>query len=171
MMKCLADIIVVLGCGYVGAVFASHIDIRVRQLETLEAVLTRLGFNIEFLSLPFAEALQRASREPDAVCRLLENAAERMQKNPGLLPDRAFEEAMHRFGRSLCLKQPELDALRELLTYAGRGDEANTMNSIRLTAAKLQLAREDALALRSRDGKLYRGLGFLAGMLIVVLLV
>ena len=69
----IANIAVVLGCGYIGVVFASRMEARVRQLEALEAMLTQLAFNIGFLALPLSEAMrQAASGQRGVVRRLLE---------------------------------------------------------------------------------------------------
>ena len=170
-VKWIANIAVVLGCGYIGVVFASRLEARVRQLEALEAMLTQLAFNIGFLALPLSEAMrQTASGQCGVVRRLLEQVTARLSGRPETTMKQAWEEAIRRQAGALCLKQPEMDALYAFAAHLGLGDGRDALDNIQLTAAKLKLARESAQAERTRDGKLCRGLGFLTGMLIVILL-
>ncbi len=163
--------VVVLGCGYVGFSYALRLRARTAQIREAEAVLSRLVFHIGFLSMPFARALCLAAKQPGGVCALLSAAGTLLMKDPGRTPEDAFNAAIGRCGRDLCLQSAEVDALRELMRYAGQGDAESMQRSIRFTQAKLQLIREDAEAQYRRDGKLYQGLGFLSGMLIVILLI
>lgn len=167
----IANIAVVLGCGYIGVVFASRMEARVRQLEALEAMLTQLAFNIGFLALPLSEAMRQASSgQRGVVRRLLEQVTGLLAGRPEITMKEAWEEAIRRQTGGLCLKQPEMDALYAFAAHLGQGDSKDALDNIQLTAAKLKLARESAQAERARDGKLCKGLGFLTGMLIVILL-
>ncbi len=171
MLKWLANIVVVLGCGYIGVVLASRIDTRIRQLKALESVFGQLAFNIGFLALPFPEALHRAAQSQRGVIReLIAEIANVMREKPELSPDKVFEFIIPHIGGRLCIGEEEIELIREFLAYAGRGDSQNTMDGIRLTLAKLRISVDEAENQRQRDGKLYRGLGFMAGLLIVVIL-
>lgn len=162
--------VVVLGCGYVGFSYAARIMTRAAQIREAEGVLCRLIFHVGFLSVPFARALCLAAKQPGEVCAMLCTTGTLLMQDPGRSPEDAFGAAIARCGRNFCLQDAEIDALRELMRYAGRGDRENMQSSIRFTRAKLQLIREEAEAQYHRDGRLYRGLGFLSGMLIVILL-
>lgn len=52
MAKLIADLVVILGCGYLGMFAAAKGDAGIRRLESIEAVLTYLAFQIGFMKLP-----------------------------------------------------------------------------------------------------------------------
>ena len=170
MIRLVLCAVVVLGCGYVGFSYAARIMTRAAQIREAEGVLCRLICHVGFLSVPFARALCLAAKQPGEVCAMLCTTGTLLMQDPGRSPEDAFGAAIARCGRNFCLQGAEIDALRELMRYAGRGDRENMQSSIRFTRAKLQLIREEAEAQYHRDGRLYRGLGFLSGMLIVILL-
>ena len=171
ILRYIADIIIVVGCGYVGMIFASRMDARIKQLNDFEAMLRQLSFNIGFLSLPVREAILRAAEtQSGAVRKILDNITALMAGRPDISLAEAWSIAVTNYKSSLCLKSSEIEILKEFSNNIGRGDIKETLDSIQLTVAKLKLVADSAVAMRARDGKLYRGMGFLAGMLIVILL-
>lgn len=170
MLRRIAALTVVLGCGYLGMLFAARMGRRIRQLEGFEAVLTQLAFNIGFLALPLTEALERTvSGQRGEVRGLLEQIVTYMKERPDVTLQEAWKKSLQLHSGRLCLKQPEIEALYAFAAHLGKGDRQDALENIRLTAAKLKLVREGAQAEQARDGKLYRGLGFLSGILIVIL--
>lgn len=169
-MRWLAGIAVVLGCGYIGIFFSGRLYRRVQQIEALESALSQLAFCTGFLALPLADALRRsASGQSGAVRRLFWQTAELLTERPGIQPGEAWEEAVRRQEPALCLKPQELEALKNFAAHLGRGDKTDILDNIRMTSARLKLAEDAARAEFARDGKMYRGLGFLAGIFIVIL--
>ncbi len=170
MMQWLASGVVILGCGYIGLVLASMMDLRIRQMEEMENVFQQLAFNVGFLSMTFAQAVCQASRtQRGAVAELFAKMAEEMKNHPQQPLRNIFLQAKERT-QGLYLKEPELDTVLEFLSQAGKGGRQEMLDGIHLTMAKLKTQRETAIAKRERDGKMCRGLGFLTGMLIVVVL-
>ncbi len=167
----IANGIVVLGFGYLGLLFAARLDSRVREIETIEKMLTQLSFYIGFLSLPMAEAIQRTAQGQQGSIRLLlDQINDFLQEYPHLPMDEAWEEAVRRHHRKFYLKEEEIQILLDFSKHLGMGDKETVLNQIRLTNAKLKLVGEEAKMEREERGKLYRGIGFLSGMLVVILL-
>ncbi len=171
MMRWVACVLVVLGCGYLGIAYSCRMNTRISQLELLEQILVQLRFNIGFLGIPFPMALKTAAQSRHgALNRLFCSMAERMLKTPNLSPELVFQEAV-RECNGIWLKEPELEMLEEFMKHMGQGDRETTINGIRMAEAKLKLVMEQAVAEREKDGKLWRSMGFLTGLLLVILLV
>lgn len=171
ILRYLADALVIFGCGYLGLHLTSAMDARIRQLENMGKMLTQLAFNIEFLLLPLPEAIKRTTESQQGVVRaLMQHITGLMQAFPHISMGEAWEESVYACKRNLHLAPEELSALREFAQHIGQGDSQVASNHIRLTQAKLKLCLEQARAKRQKDGKLYSGLGFLTGILIVLLL-
>lgn len=171
ILRYLADALVIFGCGYIGLYLTSAMDARIQQLESMEAMLTQLAFNIEFLLLPLPEAMKRTAESQQGVARLImQHITGLMQAFPHISVGEAWEESIYACKKNLHLAPEELSALREFAEHIGQGDSKVAANHIRLTQAKLKLCMEQARSKLQKDGKLYSGLGFLSGMLIVLLL-
>ncbi len=171
MIRWFVGTFVVVGCGYLGISYAGVAEIRIRQLEMLEQMLCQLEFNIAFLLQPFSRALQSvAGSYQGAMSRLFSLVADRMIHTPNLSLEAAFQSALEETS-GVRLKQEEREILQEFFRYIGCGDRENSRDGIRMTVAKLRLVRESAISVREKDGKLWRSMGFLGGLLIVLLLV
>ena len=171
MLRYCADIVVILGCGYIGMVLASGMDARIRQLESLERMMMQLAFNIGFLALPLPEAMRRTTEtQQGAIRRVLTHVTELMERFPDITMNDAWEEAIRVCKNSLCLEREELTALNEFARHIGQGDSKAELDNIRLTSAKLKLSIEQAREKQKKDGKLCRGFGFLTGIMIVLVL-
>ena len=160
------------GCGYLGLLFSDSYKRRVAQLEDLQNVLSALEFNIGFMNLPLREALIRCGEGANGgirdvmmyVCdRLSEDRCSDMQ---GL-----WKRAFDRFGQELCLTQEDKKILIDFARALGSGDCANEINNIKMALARLSVAENDAREIAKRNVKMYRGLGFLAGIFIVIVLI
>ncbi len=172
MLRVIICGIIIAGCGYVGLLLADVYKKRVAQLEDLQNVLSGLEFDIGFMNLPLCEALERCGETAKGgirdvmmyVCdRLSENRASDMQ----LLWKRAFD----RFDQELCLTQEDKKILIDFSKALGSGDCANEINNIKMALARLKVAETEARELAKKNVKMYRGLGLLAGIFIVIVLI
>ncbi len=171
MMKWLAIAFVVFGCGYLGISYAGTIEIRVRQLEILERMFCQLEFSVGFLAQPFWQALKSVAEGYSGVMsQLFSSVAEQLENNRNMLPEIAFQRVADKTA-GVQLRKEEREILQEFFRHVGRGDRENTRDGIRMTVAKLRLVRESVIREQEKDGKLWRSMGFLGGLLIVLLLV
>lgn len=171
MIKYIADIIIIMGCGYIGVYMAGKINKRITQLNCFEAALKQLSFNIGFLALPIREAVLKASETQEGVTRkILENITGLMLGRPDISLQYAWQKAICNHKDEIFLKDTEILILEDFLHNIGQGDKNETLNSINAATAKLHLASDEAKAEQEKNGKLYKGMGFLAGILIVILL-
>ncbi len=170
VLKIIASAVVVLGGGYIGILAAAELETRVRQIEELLGALSQIGFNISFLKMPLSRAIRGvADGQRGAVGGLLGSVAKQIAED-GVSPDTAFERAIRKSRGSLCIGKGEIEILSEFTKNLGRGDTESEINNINLACAKLTLARDNARGELSQKGKLWRGMGLLGGMLVVVLL-
>lgn len=171
MIILIADIIVILGCGYIGLFFAFSINNRITQLEAFEKMFTILAFDIEYMALPINEAISRLSNVSDGVVRkILVQTSEFLSIYSNIPFSDAWCRAVQLFKRELFLQKEEINALYDFSKNIGIGDCKQAVNSISMTIAKVKLAKDNALSERDKKSKLYKGAGFLFGILIVLLL-
>ena len=171
ILQYLADMTVILGCGYLGVLYGAKTDRRIRELENLEQMLTQLMFNISFLSLPLAEAIRRTAQSQQGSIRyLLEQVTGLLDTYPHITMREAWAESIRACRGGLSLNPEDLYALESFAENIGMGDCENAKSNIQLTLARLKLNCEQAREKKQKDGKLCKSLGFLSGILIVLLL-
>ena len=171
MIRYCLDMFVIFGCGYIGFMLASGLDTRIRQLEGLEQMLGQLAFNVGFLSLPIGEAVSRtADSQEGAVKLLLNHVTELMQRYPHITMREAWEEAVRYSQKELCLEQDDLMTMDDFAKYVGQGDKDSALNAMQMASVKLKISIEQAREKQKKDGKLCKGLGFLSGIFIVLVL-
>lgn len=171
MLVILADITVILCCGYIGWLMAYRLEGRISHIEEFEKFLIQLSFNIEYLALPLKVAIEKAIENQIGVVKDISvMVIEFLDKSPDTTMSEAWNEAIKRNQSRLYIKTVELNALIEFAKAVGKGNCRQNIDNIRITLAKLDVAKTNAIAEMNKNGKLYKGTGFLVGMLVVILL-
>ncbi len=171
MTMLIADIIVILGCGYIGMSFASRMNDRISQLEEFEKIFSLLAFNIEYMAIPINEAIVKVRSSASGVIRnILEQTLEFLAIYNDIPFSDAWRRAVKMSERDLFLTKEEIKILLDFSLDVGKGDCEHTVNSVKLTIAKIKHAKETAIAEKNKNSKLYKGTGFLLGIFIVLIL-
>ncbi|MBQ3573355.1 MAG: stage III sporulation protein AB [Clostridia bacterium] len=169
-VRIIAAAVVVMGGGYIGLLFSSRLAVRVSQIEQLLCALTQIEFNISFLKMPISKALSAAAcGNKGAIGRIFSEVA-RQIKELNISPSVAFERAVMGNRSSLCILKEDMEIVSEFAKNLGKGDVDSEINNIKAACAKLTLAKARAEGELARRGKLWRGMGMLGGMLLVILL-
>ncbi len=170
ILKILAAASVIMGGGYIGIIFSSKLDNRAKQIEQFRLAIAQIGFNIKFLKMPVGMALSNAAKIRHGVVEgIFSSAAEDISKK-SIATATAFERAVLKSRDKLCISKEELEIISDFAENLGKGDVESEINNINASCAKLELARENAENLYAQKGKLYRGLGLLGGILLVIVL-
>ncbi|MCL2838379.1 MAG: stage III sporulation protein AB [Oscillospiraceae bacterium] len=172
LIRVIASFIIIIGCTYVGIYFGEKLSLRAKQLATFQSALEILKFNILFLNLPLAEALYKVSKsQPGVVSRIFRDMSLELSRDNGKTVQNAWEMSIAKERRELNLLQEDIVALNEFASRLGSGDRTDQTGNIDITAAKLSIFESEAREVCKKNCRLYKGLGILAGLLIVVLLI
>ncbi len=169
--KALLGLVVILGGGYLGVIYASRFDSRVRQLEAFRTALSQLEFDIRFLSLPLTEALEKvAGSQTGAVRKIFHETADGLNRERGARVSVIWQNAVEKYRCQLCLTEQDLQAVGSFSHSLGSGDTESEIGNIRAAQMRLSVAEDAARAQAQKNGKLYRGLGLLAGIFAAIIL-
>ena len=175
IIRIIASFLIILGCTYIGVYFGDKLSVRVQQLSAFQSALETLKFNILFLNLPLAEALYKVAKS-QPLNEKSEACVGRIFKMMSLEISRssvqnAWELSVAKERNILNLSEEEVQTLAEFVSRLGSGDRADQTGNIEITSAKLAAFENEARENAKKNGKLYKGLGLLAGLLLVVLLI
>jgi len=172
MIKLSAMALVLLGCGYLGILFASSYKRRVSQLTEFGQVLHQLEFDIDFLNIPLAESLEKISKNCSGGVRdIIFYVKERLTNDRCIDMQKIWERGFVRFREEIFLSIEDQKILTDFAKNLGAGDRNSEKNNIKMTTARLKIAEEEAREIAKTNVRMYRGLGILAGVFIVIVLI
>ena len=82
-----------------------------------------------------------------------------------------WERALHRFSDELFLTCDDIGVLLDFSKNLGSGDRSCEKNNIRHALSRLKIAEDEAREVAVRNEKMCRGLGLLAGVFVVIVLI
>jgi len=144
---------------------AGQLARREKNLCRFETALSVLENEISYSSARLCEAFSRVSKISGLT--IFQSAGEE-------IGTRSFSEiwssTLTDFQSELCLSDADVEALNLLSEQLGKSDRTHQLQCIRHTATLLRQNHADAVAQNAQSGKLYRSLGLLSGIFLVMLL-
>lgn len=170
-MKLIGAILILLATTWVGFEFAKKLSERPRQLRHLKSALQTLEAEIMYGMTPLSEAcLQLSKQLPKPISYLFERFSFYLNKQEDSV-DRAWEESLSDTWNFTALCESEYEIMRQFGTTLGQHDRTNQQKYIRLTIAHLEREEGDAREKQNRYEKMIKSLGFLTGLLIILLMI
>ncbi len=163
---------IILGCAYLGIFFAASFKKRVRQLAELRNVLAQLEFDIDFRCVPLCESLENMGKSCQGAVRdVLLYISGRLSEDRCVDMQKLWSRAVKRFEDELFLTDEDIEILLDFSKNLGSGDRSREKNNLKMASARLKMAEDEATEIAKKNVKMYRGLGLLAGIFIVIVLV
>lgn len=171
MFKLAGALVIILSCGLTGMLIARTYSLRPAELRSLQTALQMLETEISYAATPLAEALHSlAARSDRLVAPLFGYVLTELRTTPGCTAHEAWEKALKRFYPQTSLRKSDLVILSNLGKALGISDRQDQARHLRLAreqiGAELSQAQNEAL----KHVKLWNYLGFLGGLVIVLLL-
>lgn len=167
----LASAIIILGSAYIGITYASKFEIRVSQIEAFICALKMLEFDISFLKLPLSDSFERISKnQSGAVKKIFSYLAKELEEKKSINSGTLFRRAVEKFKNELLIGENEENVLIEFSDNLGSMNMENEVENIKSAYTKLKFYEAEARELAKKNVKMYRGLGLLTGIFIVLVL-
>ncbi|WP_100373443.1 stage III sporulation protein SpoIIIAB [Bacillus sp. FJAT-45037] len=169
-MKLFGAIVIILVTTAVGFELARRLSERPRQLRQLKIAIQSLEAEILFGLTPLAEAsIHLAKQTPKPICYLFESFAYKL-KHGEQTAYTAWEESIAEMWSLSSLLQAEQEILRQFGATLGQHDRDQQQKQIKMTLAHLEREELEARDRQHRYERMVKSLGFLTGLLIVILL-
>lgn len=171
MIKLIGIIMTLVACGGIG-LFLAHIhENRPRQLYALESAMQLLETEILYGATPLKEAMELVAQTSDPeIAILFGNTARELSKMEGATAREAWSSAVENFSKATILKKEDLKILQRFGTTLGISDREDQEKHIRLTKSQLKIAATNAETVARKSSAVYRYLGFLGGLFLVLAL-
>ncbi len=170
MFKWFLCLILILSCGSLGMMKAQSYSQRLTELSDLKDMIRMLRTEMQYRKDPLPTVFIRiASYKENRSMELLERCIGLMKENMEFKT--CWEKAADLAYRGSCLTETDLAVIKDLGLQLGKSDIQGHAGVFSLTEAKLEAQIQEASEEKKAKGKMYRGLGFSAGILIAVILI
>lgn len=172
MIKLLGAILILFAGAMIGFQQAARFAERPRQLRQLAHALQRLETEIGYGHTPLPEALERtAEAVPQPLASILRKAASGVWDTEGLSLRDSWEQAIQSGWGATSMRSSEQAVLIRLGSTLGISDKEDQMKHIRLALLQLKAEEDAARDDQARYEKMWKSLGILIAVLIVILMV
>jgi stage III sporulation protein AB len=169
-MKWMGALCILLATTWAGFEAAHFLSQRPRQLRQLKTALQSLEAEIMYGHTPLLDASLHLSRQLSRpLSWLFETFAKKLQAGHMNVKE-AWEESLKEVWKMTALKMGEFEVLKQFGETLGQYDQQTQQKQIRLALAHLDREESDALENQRRYEKMMKSLGFLTGVLIILLL-
>ncbi|KUO96774.1 hypothetical protein ATW55_08105 [Ferroacidibacillus organovorans] len=156
----------------IGQALANRIRDRPSNLRRLCSSLRVLQTEIGFRRAPLRDALMRAgaAARGTPVAKLFEDAAEKLAK-PGSTAVDGLVAAVYKHRLACSMELEDAQVMIDLAQSLGATGASDQVASLQASIAMLEAREREALIARDRFARVYRTLGILAGVVVVILLI
>lgn len=171
MLKLLGAMLILLAGTLLGFYQASQLSRRPKQVSELIRLLQRLETEIVYGFTPLPEALRQTGRTgtPPVGALFLDTAVE-LAKPDGRSVHAIWEQTLAAGWRYTSMKPNERDVLLQLGHTLGLTDREDQVKHLRLAVSQLQGEAECAREEQQRYERMWKSLGVLMGLLVVILM-
>lgn len=166
-IKCLIYILIFSSCTYIGILISKQYSNRVNELKEMKLALNILKTKIRFTSEPLYNLFYEISMSSKAnISNLFKNISENLKNTSAKI---AWEQGIE--NETLAIKKQDRQALKSMGKLLGKTDLAGQISEIELTESFLETQILDAEKERDKNEKLYKTLGMVTGVGIIVILI
>ncbi len=162
--------LIVFSCGIMGLLAAASYGQRVQNLRQFLSFIQLLESEIQFARTTLPEVISKHIPQFSGLTKqFLITLDAHLEDGGGHDFSSVWEQGIHHLGASGFPNQVLMD-LRDVGRILGQSDVTEQLKHLQLCSIRLQQALEEAKKEQDRQTKLWRYLGFSAGLLIVLLL-
>ncbi|KSU85716.1 stage III sporulation protein SpoIIIAB [Fictibacillus enclensis] len=170
-MSWLGAVCIFISTTWIGFELAKKVRERPKQLRQLKVGLQSLEAEIMYGLIPLDEAFLHLSRQLSGpVAEFFLHAGKSLEASVSSVQE-AWENGLSHLSAASSFKKEEIEILRQFGATLGRHDRENQQKQIRLALAHLERELAEANEAQLKHEKMYKSLGILLGLLIIILLV
>lgn len=170
MVKLIGAIFIIVATTVAGFEAARHLSERPRQLRALRSALQSLEAEIMYGHTPLHEAARRlAAQLSKPLSTFFDSFAKKLTATETTVKE-AWVSSLKEVWKSTALKQGEFEIMKQFGETLGRHDRFSQQKHIMLTLSHLEREEADAIQAQAKYEKMVKSLGFLSGLLLIILL-
>ena len=171
MIKALGICMTLAACGTMGLTWAGVYEKRPRQLAAIDSALQLLETEIIYGATPLKDAMVRLSQscEPE-ISGLFKHTALELGKMEGVTAGEAWSQAVKAYQQESALSDTDFKILKRFGASLGISDREDQAKHLELTRSQLKMAAAQAESAAKKNSAMFRYMGFLGGLFLVLIL-
>ncbi|WP_138415847.1 stage III sporulation protein SpoIIIAB [Aquibacillus sediminis] len=170
-MKWIGALLLLSATTWVGFEFARKMNDRPKQIRQLKNALQILEAEILYSQAPIMEACENLAKQlPKPMSLFFKGVSDELRKNSGHLYD-VWKTNLDQFWPFVSMGANEKEILRQFGRTLGQHDFTQQQKHIHLALTHLERELQDAQEYKYRYSKMAKSLGFLTGLLVILLLI
>lgn len=170
-MKWIGALLLLCATTWVGFEIAKKLNDRPKQIRQLKNALQILEAEILYSQSPIIEACDNLSKQlPEPMCWLFKGVSDDLGKRTGHLYD-IWKKNLDAFWPLVSLGNNEKEILAQFGRTLGQHDFTQQQKHIHLALTHLERELQEAQDYQQRYSKMVKSLGFLTGLLVILLLI
>lgn len=172
LLKIIGSILVLAASGFLGFVLSRDCSRRPQELRELQGLLQMFENEISFLSNLLTDAFAKIYRSSKSeVAVFFEETADMLKINAGINASQAWETAVGKNLKMTSLNKEDEEILISFGKMLGNSDLEGQIKNIRLTLNQLKIQEQKAEESKAKNEAMYKRLGILGGIAIVIILI
>ena len=170
MIKIVGAILILFATTWTGFEVAKQLTERPRQLRSLKTALQSLEAEIMYGHTPLHEAARRLSQQlPSPINDFFYKFGNKLTESETTVRD-AWEESLKEIWGKTALKKGEFEIMKQFGETLGRHDRVSQQKQIMLALTHLEREENEARDRQFKYEKMVKNIGFLTGLLLIILL-
>lgn len=170
-VKLFGCLIVFISSSLLGCIYSSKCSKRPNELRALQGMLQMFENEISFLSNKLTDAFYKIHNQNNcSISNFFKIAVELLENKPGISAFEAWKTAVNSNIINTSLDKEDKEIIISFGKMLGSSDLEGQIKNIRLTLNQLKLQEQKAEEFRKKNEAMYRNLGILGGLAIIIIL-
>jgi stage III sporulation protein AB len=170
MIKIIGAIFILLSTSWAGFEVSKYLTERPRQLRLLKVALQSLEAEITYSHTPLHEAARKISKQlQKPVSWFFEGFSKKLTAQE-ISVKKAWEDSLEEVWKLTAFKTGEFEIMKQFGENLGRHDLVTQQKHIHLALKHLEREEIEAVERQKKYEKMTKSLGFLSGLLLIILL-
>jgi len=171
ILKLIGSILVLAASAFLGYVLSRDFKRRPQELRELQGLLMMLENEINYLSNVLSDAFERISRSSKSpVGDFFRRTLDYLKENRTMTASEAWEASVRDVVKRTALNGEDEEILVSFGKMLGSSDLEGQLKNIKLAVSQLALQEKKAEENRARNEVMYRQLGILGGVAVIIIL-
>jgi len=172
LFKLFGSMIVIAASSFLGIAFSKDCSRRPQELRAMQGFLQILENEISFMSSLLIDSFTKICRNSDNEATIFfKSTIHTLETNTGLSAPEAWDMAVSNNIGKTCFNKEDGAILASFGKMLGNTDLEGQIKNIRFTIDQLKLQEKKAEENKKKNESMYRSLGILGGIAIVIILV
>jgi stage III sporulation protein AB len=170
-IKLLGSVLTIAATSWIGLEIANQFRIRPLYLRQIQSCLQMLETEINYGLTPLPRALEKiAAIHQGTVGEFFRAVHQNLTSIPGTTVREAWDKSLAKLVTPLYLTSTDYHILVNFGMTLGVSDRADQVKHLKLVMAQMASAEDQAWEAKEKNERMYKSLGFLSGMAVVILL-